>query len=550
MKNEKKLEYMSIDELADMLIEHPEKADEIFLAVTLAEKDIDELYNSVKGNMFPEIMDDFEWAYNNITIKNALESIAEHCGYSSIEDFEYYEEERADRKRYAEEISKFSEMLSDDISYGATPAELREFCELRGYTLEEWYDTDMLKEAYKQHGYEYNPEDDSITKIVKGKKEITFEDLMKAEDELEDIFSKHPEWDDRPDSPIPEWMTPEEFGEIMDGSVSKTQTERRGKMEGKYQESLDLFKKIYFNEDGSLDTQGYDDEFEDEYYQGYVGVGKLSYYDLGMGEENERKIVGRSAFTPEIIRVTKEDNDSKQRNTDARYFLTLDTYGKFNEEVEFAEPSGMRVQMIDVTDMSQEDIMRIVEEMLYMSNKEIMTMFNCYDLYEYYSTEFEDLLIDDVVQECLEQNGQEILGKSYEVRYDCYDDRCIYTIKTKTDKGIIEISNDDDLSDVLFMPKEGEWEHISQFQDSYSNNVVKSELGQLLMKALQENAPRKQLKEILKSRKTKSGITLQEIGEETTESFTKNTSNAIEAMSSLENGVRTEEKEAHAQKEG
>ena len=155
-----------------MLIDHPEMASEIFQAVALEEMDIDELYNAVKDTMLPDgtIMDDSDWAYNNVIVKGALEAIAQHCGYASIAEYEYDEENMEDRKRHSAEISEFQETLSDNISYGVTPDELREICEMHGYTLEEWYDADTLKEAYEQHGYEYNPEDNSISKIVREQK--------------------------------------------------------------------------------------------------------------------------------------------------------------------------------------------------------------------------------------------------------------------------------------------------------------------------------------------------------------------------------------------
>ena len=90
---------------------------------------------------------------------------------------------------------------------------------------------------------------------------------------------------------------------------------------------MDLFREIYFNKDGNLDTEGYS-QTDGEIYEGYFGSDKDSYFELGMDENDRSKIVGRSAFIPKIIRVSKED----ARSEDYRYFLTLDDYGKFNRD--------------------------------------------------------------------------------------------------------------------------------------------------------------------------------------------------------------------------
>lgn len=221
MENEKKLQDMSIDELATVLIDHPERSFDVLSEVALSDRDVDALYRAVKDNMIPEIMDDSDLEYNNVSIKRALEEIAEYAGYESVEEYEYDEEGRESRKRHYEHIREIQETLSDKIAYGDTPDMLREYCERKGYSLEDWYNTYSLVEAYKQHGYEYNPEDGTITAIAKGKKGITFEDLKKADEGLEDILAQNPEWDDRPDSQIPEGMTQEEYFEAMGVSINE-----------------------------------------------------------------------------------------------------------------------------------------------------------------------------------------------------------------------------------------------------------------------------------------------------------------------------------------
>lgn len=170
MEDEKELSKMSIYELADMLISNPEMADEIFQVISLEEKDMDEFYNAVKSNILPNevITEDYDIEYNE-SVQKALELIAEHCGYASISAYEFDEDSRETQKRHYEEIRDFQNRLDDEIAYGATPDELREYCEMYGYKLEEWYDMDTLQEKYKHYGYEYNPEDNSMSKIVKEK---------------------------------------------------------------------------------------------------------------------------------------------------------------------------------------------------------------------------------------------------------------------------------------------------------------------------------------------------------------------------------------------
>lgn len=170
MEDKKELSKMNIYELADMLISNPKMANEIFQVIALEEKDMDEFYTAVKGNILPHeaITEDYDIAYNE-SVQTALASIAEHCGYASISAYEFDEDSRDAQKRHYEEIKDFQDRLDDEISYGATPDELREYCEMYGYKLEEWYDMDTLQEKYKHYGYEYNTEDNSISQIVKEK---------------------------------------------------------------------------------------------------------------------------------------------------------------------------------------------------------------------------------------------------------------------------------------------------------------------------------------------------------------------------------------------
>lgn len=163
MENDKRIDEMSIQELADMLMQHPEMADEIF-AVT---DNLSELYDEVSYQLVPEgqITDDGDLK-NNYQVNEALKKITEYLHEDLyFDDWEQYNESKEARKK----VENFQDKLVDEIAYGATPDELREYCELYGEKLEEWYDVDTLKSLYESYGYDYNPEDNSISKIVREK---------------------------------------------------------------------------------------------------------------------------------------------------------------------------------------------------------------------------------------------------------------------------------------------------------------------------------------------------------------------------------------------
>ena len=115
----------------------------------LEEKDMDELYKAVGSLMLPDgtIVDDYGIDFND-SVEEALEEIASWSGYDNRFAYEIDEDERENRKRHQAQIREIQETLSDNIAYGDTPKLLRQYCELKGYTLEDWYDTETLKEAY------------------------------------------------------------------------------------------------------------------------------------------------------------------------------------------------------------------------------------------------------------------------------------------------------------------------------------------------------------------------------------------------------------------
>ena len=74
--------------------------------------------------------------------------------------------------------------------YGYTPDELREYCELYGYNLDELYSPETLQEAYKEHGYEYDIENNTVTRIMKGSPKLSNELLAWLEGKEEDLSAE------------------------------------------------------------------------------------------------------------------------------------------------------------------------------------------------------------------------------------------------------------------------------------------------------------------------------------------------------------------------
>lgn len=137
MGDEKKLNELSIDELVHLILDEPDRMDEIFRSTD----DLQELYEALENEIYPHgaVLDDAE-VYTNSVIEEALEKLS------------------------------------------------------RAYLYEEAdYDLDLFE----------------------GQPEITMADLREADEELEEFYSEHPEMDDRPDSPIPEGMSVEEYSEAM-----------------------------------------------------------------------------------------------------------------------------------------------------------------------------------------------------------------------------------------------------------------------------------------------------------------------------------------------
>lgn len=143
MNDEKKLNEMSIDELVHLILDEPDRMDEIFRSTD----DLQELYEALENEMYPDdaVLDDAE-VYTNSIIEEALGKLSR--------DYLY---EEAD------------------------------------------YELDLFEEQ----------------------PEITIDDLREADEELEEFYAENPKMDDRPDSPIPEGMSIEEFSEAMGAYINE-----------------------------------------------------------------------------------------------------------------------------------------------------------------------------------------------------------------------------------------------------------------------------------------------------------------------------------------
>lgn len=205
MEKEKRLEDMSIEELATLLIDEPEKKVDIFWSIARTDKDMSELYKAVKDNMLQdeEITDDNDLRHNE-SVRKALMEIVDISGYNSIEDYEYDGEDREKLQEHYEKIWNLQYGLKNRIAFGYTIDSLRELCEQNGYTLEDFYDEETLKDEYKENGYEYNPEDGTITEIKSAKRGPSFEELFgntdKRNDEETILMEAEEEYSDYLDS--------------------------------------------------------------------------------------------------------------------------------------------------------------------------------------------------------------------------------------------------------------------------------------------------------------------------------------------------------------
>lgn len=216
LKRARNLEELTNAELADVLIRRPDWAEKIFSITS----DIQELYNILEEKIVsPEQLSRYWQLDHNRQVRQAMQSITGHL--KNDRNYQIWEQVWDKYSEDSDSLSKnyqtFRATLTPYFSSGMTPEELKKICEDAGYKLEEVYPEDTLKRAYAEFGYEYHSDSKSITR----NEEVRF--FIEAEEELDNFYSENPDMDDRPDSPIPEWMTPEEFGEAMsvDASINE-----------------------------------------------------------------------------------------------------------------------------------------------------------------------------------------------------------------------------------------------------------------------------------------------------------------------------------------
>lgn len=174
MNKTKSLYEMDDSELADVLYFEPERFDEV-IVMLINEDEISRLgkiAEFLRAELVPE--EELGDYLNNKGIRETLSRIDEYGDIIYREDDEF--------NMAGEEYLDFDEEEGEII-----PEEMTE--EERARLIEEYSDFD-------------------------GEYDILMEGTDK---ELEDFYEQHPELDDRPESPIPEGMSPEEYSEVMEG---------------------------------------------------------------------------------------------------------------------------------------------------------------------------------------------------------------------------------------------------------------------------------------------------------------------------------------------
>lgn len=214
VKRARNLDELSKEELADVLIRRPDWADAIF-SVT---DNIQELYQILQDKLISPEQLRHDWQLDhNRTVRQAMQSISGHLNndpnYKVWEQvWDKYEE---DLKSESKNRQSFRDTLEHCFSSGLSIEELKKICEEDGYKLEELYGSMSLKMAYAKYGYEYHEDSNSITRNEEARTNI------ETDEALEEFYLENPDMDDRPDSPIPEGMSIEEYSEAMETYINE-----------------------------------------------------------------------------------------------------------------------------------------------------------------------------------------------------------------------------------------------------------------------------------------------------------------------------------------
>ena len=271
-------------------------------------------------------------------------------------------------------------------------------------------------------------------------------------------------------------------------------------MEEQIKKSLALFEEIYFTPDGNFDIDG----FAHKHYISSHKKYNLAKDDSFLGDNNSQ-IIGKSVFTPRIIErpIKKTGEDGKETVVGHKYFLTLDNQGILGHHfASFYEKNLRNIREIDVTNMPKQGIMEKVEQILNMSNEEIIELFN---IKKTYSTKLKlALIIDDISLKYFESKGAKVTERSGDAEQ---------YIETKTDSGMIRqaseyyASNSESEIDIaestdrfglwtdeiyykVLTPEEDEISkiriEINYGDERFKSTDVNSELGKLILDTLKE----------------------------------------------------------------
>lgn len=272
-------------------------------------------------------------------------------------------------------------------------------------------------------------------------------------------------------------------------------------MNDKYQEAIDLFEQIYFDENGKLNCYAYNPFEQDS--EKYWKLGKKQ----GRADDGQSKITGRSVFTPRIRRQPIKDEYNPGEVSGYKYFLTLDHQGIFDHHFDaFLLANKGCIKEIDITNMTREEVMTRVREMLHMSNEEVMEQFN---IQSTYSTKVKlELLVDDIIHSYFEQKGQEITDKTGGPEWGMrittegsmvqqetvgYDSKSLSRIMINPNDSTFGMWEDEIGYNVL-TPEENDISKIRiSFDDRFTD--VNSELGQLIYTTLRERFTERQIEE-------------------------------------------------------
>ena len=160
-ENEINFEGMSIEEVATLLVEHPEMADRIFDSGV----NLKELYEYIERKRIPDAsISTKEELINNEALGEAMKSIVNHIqenlGYENFDDYE-------DVVVADEQLDFIIDKIDSQIENGSSPHELRELCAKYGYTLDEFYSPEILKDRYLYYGFDFDIESGALTPVSK-----------------------------------------------------------------------------------------------------------------------------------------------------------------------------------------------------------------------------------------------------------------------------------------------------------------------------------------------------------------------------------------------